>query len=264
VSNRITFKGVLKLLPFFIFVVVLMSFWSSVKGDYREYLRDGGVSQNVNRENSLAANFLIKKIKNFNLDELEKGFVIFLGRAQYLAEYQTVRQKVPAIMPHENGKIILDAFEFILVPRFLKPDKKVLDPSTKTAKYTQRNVANVEMGTSISLGFFADLYIDFGFFGMTLALVILFAFLGIFLKRIAQNNKYSLIFNISILAAVVTHIGTFESDLTFYIGIIRNYVVVYIFCDIFVFKSLNRFLTGEKEKISKKEKSKMVHLSFKN
>jgi len=156
----------------------------------------------------------------------------------------------------------LDALEFITTPRFLNPNKKILDPSLKTAKYTGREVATAEMGTSISLGFFADFYIEFGFAGMIIPLIFLFMALGLFCKRIFTNKNYNPIFNISMLIAIVTNIGTFESDLTYFLGILRNYVVVYFVCDIFIFKFLNTYLTGHVEKRSNKENAKLLHLNL--
>jgi hypothetical protein len=261
-TNGISFKRVLYLSPIFVFVIYLMSFWSFVKGDYREFISNGEIGQNVNVDNSLAISYLFNSIQNFGLEEFNSGFTTFLGRAQYLEEYQTVVQNVPSTIPHQNGNVTKDAFEFIATPRFLNPNKNILDPSEKTAKYTGRQVANVEMGTSISLGFFTDLYIDFGFIGMTIALLILGVLLAWFFKYVFTNKKYSSIFNISILIAIITNIGTFESDLTFYLGILRNYIVVYIFCDLFLFKSLNRYLTGELELNKRNRNRKNLHLNL--
>jgi len=64
------------------------------------------------------------------------------------------------------------------------------------------------------------------------------------------------------LIAIVTNIGTFESDLTYFLGILRNYVVVYFVCDIFIFKFLNTYLTGHVEKRSNKENAKLLHLNL--
>lgn len=259
-SNRISFKRLRVILPIVIFTIYTMAFWSYVKGDYREFLRDGEVGQSINIENSIATKYMLEQFIHFGVEEFNVGVQNFFGRTQYLKEYHTVVQNVPSIQPHQNGKLTMESIEFITTPRFLNPDKKILDPSQKTAKYTGREVATADMGTSISLGFFADLYIDFGFVGMILPIIVIFVLLGWFCKRILINKKYSPIFNISMLVAIVTHIGTFESDLTFFLGILRNYVVVYFFCDLFLFKFLNKYLTGQIDDTRNREK--ILHLNL--
>ena len=210
ISKGLSFKSLRLIVPLFFFAIYTMTFWSYVKGDYRALLRDGENGQSVNVENAVAANYIIDQFSHFGIEEFNLGVINFFGRAQYLEEYHTVVQNVPSILPHENGRIILDALEFITTPRFLNPNKKILDPSLKTAKYTGREVATAEMGTSISLGFFADFYIEFGFAGMIIPLIFLFMALGLFCKRIFTNKNYNPIFNISMLIAIVTNIGTFE------------------------------------------------------
>jgi hypothetical protein len=52
------------------------------------------------------------------------------------------------------------------MPRLLFPDKRAINDSELTVHYTGLNLAGAEEGTSISMGFMAEAYIDFGPLGM--------------------------------------------------------------------------------------------------
>ncbi len=242
-SVNLSFNKILKLSPIVLFIIIIMSFWSNVKGEYRYFISNGQIGQSINVNAEDASDFIFTKLSTFNFTDFKNGFTLLLRRTQYIEEYQTVRQKVPTIIPHQKGRLTSDAIMFNLTPRFLNPNKKVLDPSSKTSEFTMRQVTNVEQGTSISLGFFADFYIDYGFWGMTLALIAISIILAFFFRWVLFNTKYSIVFNLSLLIAIITHIGTFESDLIFFLGSIRNYLVVYIFCNKFVFSSLIKYFT---------------------
>ena len=104
---------------------------------------------------------------------------------------------VPSQVPHQNGQIYLDAIEHYLIPRFLYPNKPVLDDSKHLNMYTGLGVSGGENATSFSLGSVADAYVDFGPIYMVLP-VFLFGYLvGFFfsyLHRKSPNVIWSWIF----------------------------------------------------------------------
>ena len=65
-------------------------------------------------------------------------------------------------MPHENGALWLDAITRPFMPRLFFPSKTAINDSERTNYYTGLAVAGAEEGTSISLGYVAESYIDFG------------------------------------------------------------------------------------------------------
>lgn len=71
--------------------------------------------------------------------------------------------RVPSVLPHENGAILRAAFQHVLTPRFLNPDKPPLpSESDDVRKYAGVHVAGLEEGTTIAFGYVIQAYIDFG------------------------------------------------------------------------------------------------------
>ena len=53
-----------------------------------------------------------------------------------------------------------------LMPRLFFPNKPAINDSDRTSAYSGVWVANVDQGTSISIGYMGESYIDFGRWGM--------------------------------------------------------------------------------------------------
>jgi hypothetical protein len=71
--------------------------------------------------------------------------------------------RVPSVIPHEDGAALTAAFRHVLMPRFLFPDKPDLpSESEDVRKYTLERVAGREQGTTIAFGYVIQSYIDFG------------------------------------------------------------------------------------------------------
>ena len=85
-----------------------------------------------------------------------------LDRLSYVDFFAVVLDTVPSQLPHENGALWLDAITRPFMPRLFFPAKAIIDDSERTNYYTGLAVAGSEEGTSISLGYVAESYIDFG------------------------------------------------------------------------------------------------------
>ena len=68
------------------------------------------------------------------------------------------------------------------MPRILFPNKSAVNDSTLTNHYTGLEMAGYQQGTSISMGYMADAYIDFGPFLMFVLIAALGLFLGYFYR----------------------------------------------------------------------------------
>ncbi|MBS1774584.1 MAG: hypothetical protein JST82_17135 [Bacteroidetes bacterium] len=244
VNPVIKTRMVLRLLPLMSIVFVLMIFWSSVKGDYRDFLNNGSRKQEVTVSRTDALNFLLDRAENYDIDSFGYGGEILLHRAQYMEQYTLVYARVPSVIPYANGDNIIGTLNFIFIPRFLNPSKGLLDASTKTSYYTGKSYANAEQGTAIPMGYFCDLYIDFGLVIMIIPLLIITFITGRAATYILNNNKYNLIFIYSLFSAVFLSLGTFESDIIIYLGQIRNYIVFMILGNVIVFRRINKFITS--------------------
>lgn len=71
--------------------------------------------------------------------------------------------RVPKILPHTGGSILMAALTHVVTPRVFFPDKgELMSDSDMVRKYSNVAVAGREQGTSIAFGYAAESYIDFG------------------------------------------------------------------------------------------------------
>jgi hypothetical protein len=71
--------------------------------------------------------------------------------------------RVPSVLPHEEGAIMSTAIQHVLTPRFLNPNKPPLpSESDDVIKYAGVKVAGREQGTTIAFGYVIQSYIDYG------------------------------------------------------------------------------------------------------
>lgn len=104
-------------------------------------------------------------------------------------------QRVPRVLPHEGGNILLGAVKHMFTPRLLFPDKPVLpSDSEMVRKYSGIMVAGAEENTSIAFGYAAEAYVDFGvpvmflpslFFGVLMGFAYRWAYRKIVSQEIA-------------------------------------------------------------------------------
>ncbi len=141
------------------------AFWSSIKTDYRTFLNQGsGAQESVVSRGEQAAK-LRELMSGEDLD-LSQGLHWSLRRLGYVEFFGHVLNQVPRNIPHQDGGILIEAIQHIAVPRLLNPDKPPLVPDiVVTQTYTGLYLGG-EAGTSISMGYMADAYIDFGRIGM--------------------------------------------------------------------------------------------------
>jgi hypothetical protein len=72
-------------------------------------------------------------------------------------------ERVPSVLPYENGAIFEAAIKHIVTPRILFPEKESLpSDSEEVRKYAGVWVAGPEENTSIAFGYAAESYVDFG------------------------------------------------------------------------------------------------------
>jgi hypothetical protein len=90
------------------------------------------------------------------------------GRASSGALYFAyVTERVPAILPYENGRLLNLAVANATQPRFLFPEKPNLGGDSWLVRaYAGVEVAGDESATSIGLGYMAEFYIDYGPYGV--------------------------------------------------------------------------------------------------
>jgi hypothetical protein len=193
-------------------VLFLNIVWISVRGTYREYLNQGIQQQVIMVSRQEAMQQLYGLVTHLTSHQLYKGFENFIYRVQYLQFFSMAMQQVPEKIPYQQGQLTLSNLEFVLVPRILYPDKPMLDPSKKTNAYTGAQVATMQQGTSISMGYFVDFYIDFGLVGMLISLIILWILIGWAYRYFIVHLSPSLAVNIMVMVIFLKRFYLFETD----------------------------------------------------
>ena len=239
---KISFANTLLSLLVIVSIFSFMSFWTNVKTGYREYLNKGTRIQSVQVTKTDALDYISDKAANFTFEQFKDGNFNLLQRIQYMELYAYVVSNVPKNMPFQDGNNLWEAIKFVFVPRVLNKDKGILNPSLKTTKYTRVSYSDISEGTSISMGYFADFYIDFGFLFMVIPLLGIVAIVSLSYNYIINNKKYNLLFNYALIIAIFPSIGAFESDIVFFLGILKNYIVMLIIGNTILFPWLNKQL----------------------
>ena len=93
-----------------------------------------------------------------------------IERVSYITFFSRVLEYVPATQPHTQGELLQMAVTNTIMPRFIFPEKPVLpSDSFYTRRFTGIMVS--DEGTSISIGYMAEFYADWGLLGMYLSVL---------------------------------------------------------------------------------------------
>ena len=223
-------------------------FWTSIKDEYREFLNQGSKSQTVQVDESAALDKLTSLSQSKDAAALDGAAENFMDRLQYTYHFAKTIERVPAIIPYQEGKNWLKTLKFVLTPRLIDPNKGSYDASTKTTQYTGISYSNAARGTSVSLGYFVDCYIDFGYLGMMIPLLLIGYLFGSTYYYFMKSSSNNYIFNIAVVGALYMEFFAFESDNIFFIGRLYIDLVVFLLLRIFVFPQLMFFLRASSEK----------------
>ncbi len=230
----------------FFFSIILLFFagvfWTSIKGEYRNFVNKGSNSQSVQVGKGEALNKLLELSEKQNENSFNDATGNFLERLQYTFHFAKAIDRVPDVIPFQNGDNWWSTLTFVLTPRVLNPNKGTYDASIKATKYTGIRYSGVKRGTSVSLGYFADGYIDFGFVGMFIPILILGFIYGksyfYFIKKASDNY----LFNFAIVGAMFMELFAFESDNIFVVGRLYVNLLVFFMLKIFFFPKLLAYI----------------------
>ena len=209
-------------------------FWTSVKGEYRGFLNQGTNTQIVRVEKSDALNKLIEISETRTNNTFTQATEDFLDRLQYTYHLAKTMDRVPSVIPYQYGTNWFTTLSFVLTPRILNPNKGVYDASIKATKYTGIRYSGIKRGVSVSLGYFADGFIDFGYIGMFIPLLILGFIYGSSYFYFVKNSSNNFVFNFAVAGSIYMELFAFESD--------NIYVAGRLYVNLFVFFLLKRFL----------------------
>lgn len=194
---------------FLLFMVV----WSAIKSDYRAFVSAGSGGQAVNVEYSTRLEKLFQLVSALDGAGLANGLDTFLRRLTYVELFAATIEVVPNLVPHEGGAISLDALSRPFMPRLFFPDKAIIDDTERTNRYTGGLAGNSE-ATSISLGYIAEFYIDFGAYGMFASLLALGWLYGRVYRFLSTGSATAGVFGIGLAIAELLSVGSLDNSFT--------------------------------------------------
>lgn len=248
--TAISFLSVIKLTPRRLLILSLCSvgliylglMWTGIKGEYRTFIGQGQ-KQVVLVSGEEALTKIFELGQNFKLtEETTKSFI---DRISYIDYFSACMNHVPSIVGHEKGALTANAIKHSLVPRILNRNKEVIDESAHLTKYTGVFFSNLSMGVSFSLGYFGDFYVDFGLFGMLIAIFIMGYIIGWGFRNIYTHIKNPLL-GIATLQMSFMLLYKFEISLIKLTGTLVVFWILYYILAKWGFPQLSKWLFDEK------------------
>jgi len=240
--RRAFFLGLISVAAFFLMVI-----WTVVKGEYRSFLTGGKRSQVVEEQGRFDNLQKLNEIvdQDFNTTNFSTNFfggVLDLAKRVNYTEYFAMSvAQVPAVIPYENGDLLEAALEHVFKPRLFFPNKKTIDDSEITSKYTGRQFAGAEFGTSFSLGLVAERYIDYGAVIMFIPIFLLGLLIGIAYKYILTHS-FNRIWGMSFVAPLFFFIPSLGLATTKFLGWIVTYFIVWLLFNKYLIPRVDTFL----------------------
>jgi hypothetical protein len=196
----------------------LLVTWTAIKGEYRQYLNAGNHQQQVNVSREAAFDKIGQQVSDLSWNRYQQAMNMSLYRLQYIFHLAKTMDRVPSVMPYENGQLWTNNLSYILVPRLLDPNKPIFDASIKTNKYTGMHYSGLKQGASFGLGYFADGYIDFGYVGMMLPLFLLGLLLLVIYRTFYNLTKLNILLRYCLINTGLYTFLAFESDAIYMVG----------------------------------------------
>lgn len=210
---RITPKWILPIAGIVLGAIYLGIMWTAVKPDYRAFV-SGGSGQVVNVGYVERMQKLTQLAQNVDGEEFSESAQDFAERLSYIKFFGATLEHVPTYVPHEDGALTLDAISRPFMPRVFFPDKAIIDDSVRTAKYTGLEISGRERGTSISLGWVSEVYIDFGSYFMMLAAFALGLFYGGIQRLMLSWSIVSPLLGMACSTAILINAILLETSIT--------------------------------------------------
>ena len=223
-----------------VFLVVCGTVWTSIKVDYRDFLNQGTGQQEVLVPIPDRVDKLTELLGDVDGAVLENGMENMILRVSYVTYFAQTMINVPANVPYENGALWMGAIKHVFLPRLFFPNKAVINDSERTQFYTGQRVSGTEEGegTSITIGYLGESYIDFGPIGMFVPVFILGICWGLAYRYLVKRSP-SLLLGFSMAGTLIVFMaGEFASN----VKIIGGAAVVLIFFWLFLRLGARPFL----------------------
>ena len=172
--SRITMGTVVKGLVVVIALGTMGSAWTVVKPEYRKAISGRSGTQQVVVDQGDQVSILTDLLSDVDREALGEGLEPLAERLSYVDFFGYALGYVPDVTPHEGGVLWWTAVKHVATPRILFPNKpSIVSDSDVTNRYTGLGVAGSDEGTSFSIGYIGESYIDFGPFWMFVPILLI-------------------------------------------------------------------------------------------
>ncbi|MEY2480210.1 MAG: hypothetical protein QOI04_1137 [Verrucomicrobiota bacterium] len=219
--------------------------WSAIKQDYREFLNQGSGLQEVTVSLEDRGAKLSELLGTVSWESFTNGLEALILRVSQVNLFALTLINVPNNVPYEHGALWKDAVMRIVTPRFIFPDKAVVDDSQRANLYTGTQIAGVEAGTSMGIGYVAESYVDFGPVVMFIPTFCLGIFYGLIYRLFALKSRHALLGCSIAVAILVFGAYTIETSNIKLLGINTAAVVVLGSIYLLFGSAIEGWLTGE-------------------
>ena len=193
-------------------------FWSAMKHDYRDFLNQGTGQQVVDQPLAARLGYLGNAADEFNGNQFQKGLRALTVRESYIDVLAATLDHVPEEVPFEDGRLLKVDILNMVEPRIFFPDKPPTpDDSMVSYRYTGLRF-DLAVGTSVSIGYLGELYIDFGKIGAVIGAFVIGLIAGRIYAILRGYQGIPLLFTYAILTMAMLLFIFFESDLVRFIG----------------------------------------------
>ena len=155
---------------------------------------------------------LSELVGNVSWETFTNGLDALVLRVSQVNLFALTLLNVPDRVPYADGALWGDALKRIVTPRLFFPGKAVVDDSERANLYTGIQIAGVERGTSIGIGYVAESYVDFGPIWMFGPIFLLGVFYGAIYRFFALRSRHGLFGNAIAVAILVFGAYTIETS----------------------------------------------------
>lgn len=206
---------VLLVLGLLVSIAILMGItWTGVKVEYRKYVSGGSGQQEVTVSYEDRISKLTSLVEQLNTQSYAAATDAFIRRLAYVEIFGAVLNYVPAVARHENGAVMWDAISRPFMPRLFFPDKGVINDTAITNKYTGGFARGLEDGTSISIGYIGESYIDFGKYMMLAGLMGMGLLYGRLYRLLIAGRSFGGLLGMALSVALLSGVGWLDNSFT--------------------------------------------------
>lgn len=222
---------------------ISLFYWQMIKGEYRAFLSQGQHDLVVRTGFSESLNEIYRLLGEVDQSEFDATIKIAFRRLGYLRFFSETLDRVPSVIPHENGKLFWENFNFAFVPRFINPNKGEKDDRRKLEKYLGYRFWTK---SSISMSYYSEAYIDFGPVGMMFFLFSFGLIIGrLFTYIISLSSQLNLLLVYAMSFVVLLPFASYGADAISIFGRLFWGAIAHLLIFWPAYKFFNRYITAE-------------------